>query len=158
MLQENTNAFTGVAPKQVPMRRIDDIIAVAEEQHGISPLGPALLKLDVQGFEIQALKGAHRVLKSVEVVILESSVVEYNAGAPLTAELLGFVDSLGFQVLDVSARRASSRRCRRRDGAHRARRRLRRWVGSLRASPHAHSYMPLSHAHAPCPRRLPACR
>lgn len=41
-----------------------------------------LLKIDVQGAELLALKGASEILPSVEVVILEVSLLNYNIGQP----------------------------------------------------------------------------
>ena len=40
-------------------------------------------------------------LKSVQVILAETSHVEYNKGAPSTVEMLSFFDSIGFQVFDI---------------------------------------------------------
>jgi hypothetical protein len=60
-----------------------------------------LLKIDIQGAEKIALTGATETLKSVEVILAETSNVEYNKGAPSTVEMLSFFDSLGFQIFDI---------------------------------------------------------
>jgi len=59
-----------------------------------------LMKLDVQGFELEILKGGRRTLGLSEVVILETSLLPYNAGAPLFAEVVAFMDDAGFAVFD----------------------------------------------------------
>ena len=41
------------------------------------------------------MKGASETLKSVEAIVLETSNVEYNKGAPETLEVLNFMDSVG---------------------------------------------------------------
>ena len=43
---------------------------------------PILLKLDVQGAELDVLAGASRVLEATEFVVMEVSFLEYNKGAP----------------------------------------------------------------------------
>ncbi len=61
---------------------------------------PALLKLDVQGFELEVLRGGHRLLGLSEVVIMEVSLLPYNDGAPLFAEVIAFMNKEGFVAFD----------------------------------------------------------
>ena len=100
VLRENTAHFAGVTPTKTVMRTVDSIVA---QWHGTnsSSLGPTLFMLDVQGYEVEVLRGAASVLESVEVLLLETSIVPWNKNAPLIAELLGFVHSIGFDVLDL---------------------------------------------------------
>ena len=55
----------------------------------------------MQGYELEVLKGATETLASVEVILLETSIVPWNLGAPLMVEVLAALDCLGFRVLDV---------------------------------------------------------
>jgi FkbM family methyltransferase len=64
-------------------------------------LRPDFLKLDVQGFELQVLRGADEILQSVEAVMMEVSLIEINKGAPLFAEVVGFMADRGFEVADI---------------------------------------------------------
>jgi FkbM family methyltransferase len=80
--------------KQLPMRRLDDIAAECP------CAGPCLLKLDVQGFELDVLRGASATLRDSEVVILEVSLLPYNEGAPLFGEVVTFMAEAGFVVYD----------------------------------------------------------
>jgi hypothetical protein len=48
------------------------------------------------------LQGALDTLVSVEVLLLECSVLRYNLGAPLALEVLSFARSLGFELFDVA--------------------------------------------------------
>jgi FkbM family methyltransferase len=57
---------------------------------------PDLLKMDVQGAELDVLIGASELLKSVDNVILELQVVEYNKGAPLRDVVIAYMNSQGF--------------------------------------------------------------
>jgi len=70
--------------------------------------GPALMKLDVQGYELEILRGGNQALEWSEVVILEIALITYNEGAPLFAELVKFMDDAGFVVYDFCGQ---SRRC-----------------------------------------------
>src|ERR1700687_4549123 len=80
---------------QLPMDTLDNLISEASH-------GPYMLKLDVQGFELEVLRGADRVLKNTEVCLLEVALMEYNHGAPLLAEVVAFMASRGFVVYDIS--------------------------------------------------------
>jgi len=60
-----------------------------------------LLKLDVQGYELEVLKGASRTLSGVQVILTEVSLLGVNKGAPLLREVIEFMSSRGFRVYDI---------------------------------------------------------
>lgn len=60
---------------------------------------PDLLKIDVQGCEIDILKGATDILQNVEHLIVELQHVPYNIGAQLENESIPFIESLGFELV-----------------------------------------------------------
>ena len=49
-----------------------------------------------------ALKGAAQTLRTIDVIVTETSNVEYNKGAPETLEILNFMDRLGFKIFDIT--------------------------------------------------------
>ena len=49
-----------------------------------------------------ALKGATETLRTIDVIVTETSNVEYNKGAPETLEILNFMDRLGFKIFDIT--------------------------------------------------------
>lgn len=59
------------------------------------------IKLDVQGFELEVLKGAANSLSSAEVVLMEVSLIEINKGAPLIHEVMNFMSTRGFVCYDI---------------------------------------------------------
>jgi hypothetical protein len=62
--------------------------------------GPILLKADVQGYELEVLRGASETLKKVEVILLEISTLPYNIGAPLFSDVIAFLAERRFPVYD----------------------------------------------------------
>lgn len=62
---------------------------------------PDLLKLDVQGFELEILKGAPKALAAAEAVLLEVSTLAQYEGAPLLHEVVAFMHSHGYHVYDI---------------------------------------------------------
>ena len=59
------------------------------------------LKLDVQGYELEVLKGAKEALKNATVILLEVSFIRCNRSAPLFHEVVAFMKNHGFLVYDV---------------------------------------------------------
>ena len=59
------------------------------------------IKLDVQGFELEVLKGATVTLQSAEVVLMEVSLIEINKGAPLIFEVMKFMNQQDFVCYDI---------------------------------------------------------
>lgn len=61
------------------------------------------IKLDVQGAELDIIKGGlHTILKS-SFLQLELSILEYNEGAPLIGDIISFLNPLGFKVFDIGS-------------------------------------------------------
>jgi len=79
-----------VGQRQVPVVRLDEHLTSAE----LVP--PVLLKLDIQGFELEALVGASGLLPHIEYVYLESSVEELYEGQALQEEIFSFVNKADF--------------------------------------------------------------
>jgi hypothetical protein len=55
--------------------------------------------MDIQGAEMDVLKGAQECLKTCKDLILELQHVHYNKGAPLVDEVVDYVESLGFKLV-----------------------------------------------------------
>jgi len=79
----------------VPVRTIDSFVASGE----IAP--PQLIKADVQGYELEVLRGATEALASADAVLLEVSFRELYEGQPLAHELISFLGDRGFKIADV---------------------------------------------------------
>lgn len=60
---------------------------------------PELIKLDVQGAELDILKGATKCLTRCTDIILEAQHVEYNTGAPKLEQVEQYLESLGYYLV-----------------------------------------------------------
>lgn len=65
--------------------------------------GPALLKIDVQGYELEVLRGATRTLQSVRWVYVECSFAELYDEQPLAGEIVGWLHERGFQLSGIGS-------------------------------------------------------
>lgn len=78
----------------LPMRTLDGFMGTRLYH------SPVLLKLDVQGFELQVLLGGTDTLSRAEVVIMETSLLPYNENAPTFAEVIAFMAEREFFAFD----------------------------------------------------------
>ncbi len=62
---------------------------------------PALLKLDVQGFELDALRGCERLLSSFDLIYCECSFVELYLGQKMASDIIEWLYNRGFILKGV---------------------------------------------------------
>jgi FkbM family methyltransferase len=62
---------------------------------------PDFIKLDVQGYELEVLKGGRKALSFAEVALLEVNLLQIYEGAPLMHEVLCFMANEGLRAYDI---------------------------------------------------------
>ena len=94
-LRSSKPVIEGGGPEQqCQMITLDDYC----QEHGAKP---DFLKIDVQGYELEVLRGAERTLPLIDVILTEVNHIEVYAGAPLVAELIGYLAERGYALHDV---------------------------------------------------------
>ncbi|MBV8729548.1 MAG: FkbM family methyltransferase [Acidobacteriia bacterium] len=63
---------------------------------------PDLVKLDVQGFELEALCGGQILFGTTEMFILETSLFEFEPRMPITREVIAFMSGRGYELYDIT--------------------------------------------------------
>jgi FkbM family methyltransferase len=59
---------------------------------------PDLIKLDIQGYELEALKGGERAVRAARAVLCEVSFRSFYEGQALFADVLAFLGERGFRL------------------------------------------------------------
>lgn len=62
---------------------------------------PYVVKIDVEGAEMDVLAGGREAMQRTELLLLEMSVLHRFAGEPSFAERIAFLDQLGFELFDI---------------------------------------------------------
>jgi len=92
----------GVVPLFDVTKRVDVqtmTLATASGTHSLTP--PAFLKLDVEGVELEVLRGAGGLLGDVVAIKTEAAFLPSRDDQPMAWELLGWLAERGFALMDV---------------------------------------------------------
>lgn len=81
--------------RRVPVIALDGAVA----EHGLP--GPYVVKVDVEGGELDVLAGAHTVLDQAEMVLLEVSLFQLNPGAAQMADVVRWMADHGWAPYEV---------------------------------------------------------
>jgi FkbM family methyltransferase len=76
-------------------------VGVLSEQITADLARPMLLKIDVQGFELEVLEGAGDALDLVDEIFVECSFVELYTGQALAGEVVAHLHGRGFRLAGV---------------------------------------------------------
>ena len=60
---------------------------------------PDLVKIDVQGSELDIIKGGLDVINNAKYLIVELQDVQYNRGAPMAHETIQFLNENGWELI-----------------------------------------------------------
>jgi FkbM family methyltransferase len=82
---------------EVDARTLDEVL-----DGKLEPGHHALLKLDLQGHELDALRGGEKALRSIEVVLIEVSLYS-QSGPPVATEVIAFMTAMGFALYDIAS-------------------------------------------------------
>ena len=85
---------------ELPLHRLDDVADSFFTHIGRRPSN-VLMKVDVQGYELEVLAGAPKLLDNVGALVLELSLIPYNEGAPLAHDVIRWLEERGFVTYDI---------------------------------------------------------
>lgn len=94
---ESDYTAASVTTREVPAVTLDQL----RRERAFEP--PILLKIDVQGAELDVLAGATETLADTEYVVLETSLLGFFRGAPLADQVVAYMSQRGLAIYDVPA-------------------------------------------------------
>jgi FkbM family methyltransferase len=96
--RRQTEVFPGtdeVRREEVVTRRLDELLSPDELPR------PSLLKIDVQGGELEVLRGADGIIESFDEVMVEASFTELYEGQALAGDVICHLEGRGFRLRGV---------------------------------------------------------
>tara|TARA_B110001454_G_scaffold37426_1_gene36933 strand:+ start:2770 stop:3498 length:729 start_codon:yes stop_codon:yes gene_type:complete len=79
--------------REINIKSLDEVMS----DRGI--LAPILMKIDVQGFELEVLKGAFNLLEKIKYIIIEVSYDELYSKQPLENAITMYLSSKNFKII-----------------------------------------------------------
>ncbi len=95
LLKEEIGDIADGQQIEVQTVKVDDLVKEKKLN------GPFLIKVDIQGAELDALRGSEITMKKTEVIILEVSFFKFMKGAPDFYEVICFMKEYGFVAYDI---------------------------------------------------------
>ncbi|MGE0153257.1 MAG: FkbM family methyltransferase [Reyranellaceae bacterium] len=93
---EEVGPLSGVRRYPVAVRRFDQVVNGFER--------PALCKIDVQGAELEVLRGIGERIHDLDVVIVETSVIATIKDGPEIGDVIDYARQKGFALYDTLGR------------------------------------------------------
>lgn len=93
--KDDSGLDCGWVEREIPKARLDDLVS----NHALGP--PYLLKIDVEGAELDVLQGAPQVLANSLAVALEVTLFDVFEGGASFAEVVAFMAERKFVMYDV---------------------------------------------------------
>ncbi len=96
LYKENTIWYEGDKSRKVtvPMKSLDSCNYFDKQQID-------LIKLDVQGSELDVISGGEETVKKASFLLAEVSLIPYNQGSPMIEEVVEKLSTLNFDIVDI---------------------------------------------------------
>jgi FkbM family methyltransferase len=83
--------------RMVMMTTLDQILEDATPE-----FYPDLVKLDIQGFELEALSGGQSLFGTTEVFIIETSLFPFMPNQPITSDIIRYMSERSYEIYDIT--------------------------------------------------------
>lgn len=97
MLNERDGEDADGTQRQIPVTTLNKLSTI----HNWKTFSNILLKVDVQGFELEVLEGAKEILSNIDVVMLEVSFFRFLKNAPDFYDIVVYMKNIGYVVYDI---------------------------------------------------------
>jgi FkbM family methyltransferase len=101
MAQSSSSLLRDAYNDQFPVQSFPQTTVDRTVQKSYAGRAPDLLKIDVQGYELEVLKGAEASLPGIRAILAEVNLLDLHENVPLLHELIGWLAERGFVAYDI---------------------------------------------------------
>jgi FkbM family methyltransferase len=101
--RDDSSSLLSLGDRQKSLFRMDEVATITVEVRRLDSVlaglvaAPALLKIDVQGYEFEVLQGLGELTDMIEWIYVETSFVELYSGQRLHHEVAALLGDLGYE-------------------------------------------------------------
>lgn len=101
--RDDSSSLLSLGDRQKSLFRMEEVATVPVEVHRLDTVlvglvtAPALLKIDVQGYEYEVIQGLGDLIRNIEWIYVETSFVELYSGQRLHHEVAALLVDLGYE-------------------------------------------------------------
>jgi FkbM family methyltransferase len=92
--KENTPIYDDCIEAELPITTLDDL--------NTQNIKYEYIKIDVQGAELDIIKGGLNTISQCSFLDIELSVSRYNKGSPLLGDVVSYLNAIGFSMYDIN--------------------------------------------------------
>lgn len=101
-LKVNSNLYKSNDFKILSKRKVD-LSTIDNEMNNKKILMPILMKIDVQGYEMEVLRGSNKFLKKIKYIVIEVSNKEIYLTQSISHDLIKFMKKNRFKIVKKSS-------------------------------------------------------
>jgi FkbM family methyltransferase len=93
---------TFLTPTVSPRQKSTPVVTINGILKEYTDFRPDLVKIDIQGFELEALSGGSKLFGITEAFVIETSLFSFMEGQPMTRDVISFMADRGYEIYDIT--------------------------------------------------------
>jgi FkbM family methyltransferase len=89
-------------PNKSPRQKRTQVVTIDSILAKYTDFRPDLVKIDIQGFELEALSGGSKLFGMTELFVIETSLFSFMERQPMTRDVISFMADRRYEIYDIT--------------------------------------------------------